>query len=204
MARTYTSAVRRQRAEQTRARVLDAARDLFATQGYTVTSVREIAERAGVAIQTVRANGTKAELMAAVLEREMVGAEGARFSEQQEVIAIFADPDNDSALRRYTRFMATSHARIAQLWHTALVAGDADPQIAAALDRSEQSRRCEIEAGSQVFVVRGLIAPERRERFVEALTQLTDPEAYHYFVIRRGWSQEEYADWLLEGILGHR
>lgn len=202
--RRYDSPVRRERAAQTRDRVLTAARDLFLAQGYTATSVRDIATHARVALQTVRTAGTKAELMAAVLEREMVGEEGAEFMAHQEIQAIIAEPDNDVALRRYAIFMAAGQARIAQLWHTALLAGDADPTIAQALEQSEQKRRADVEGGSHLLVARGVVSEDRRARFATVLTQLTDPETFYYFVIRRGWSQEEYADWLFEAIYGHR
>jgi AcrR family transcriptional regulator len=45
--------VRREQAARTRQRILDAAADLFAPQGYGTTSVRQIAESARVAPDTV-------------------------------------------------------------------------------------------------------------------------------------------------------
>ena len=45
--------VRKSQKEATRQRVLDAARDLFETQGYEETTVREIARRAEVAVGSV-------------------------------------------------------------------------------------------------------------------------------------------------------
>lgn len=202
--RVYHSPIRQQRAQQTRDKVLTAAGDLFLAQGYTGTTVREIAARAGVALQTASSAGTKADLMAAVLEREMVGEVGAQFRAQQEIQAIIVEPDADEALRRYARFLTAGQARIARLWHTALLAGDADPAIAAALDRSELKRRGDIEAGSHLFVARGVVSEDRRVRFATVLTQLTDPETFYYFVVRRGWTEAEYAEWFLEAIYAHR
>lgn len=53
MARTYHSKVRARAALETRTAVLAAARDLFAEIGYARASVAAIAERAGVAVNTV-------------------------------------------------------------------------------------------------------------------------------------------------------
>src|SRR6516164_7622021 len=51
--RRYESALRREQAAATRARIVRAAAELFAAQGYTQTSIEQIAARAGVARPTV-------------------------------------------------------------------------------------------------------------------------------------------------------
>src|SRR5262245_26004595 len=53
--RRYESALRREQAAATRARIVRAAAELFAAQGYTQTSIEQIAARAGVARPTVYA-----------------------------------------------------------------------------------------------------------------------------------------------------
>src|SRR5690606_41839625 len=44
---------RAERARRTREKVIEAARELFVAQGYGATSLQEVADRAGVAVQTV-------------------------------------------------------------------------------------------------------------------------------------------------------
>src|SRR5262249_15275124 len=51
--RRYESSLRREQAAATRARIVRAAAELFAAQGYTQTSIEQIAQRAGVARPTV-------------------------------------------------------------------------------------------------------------------------------------------------------
>ncbi len=51
--RSYHSPLRKQEAANTRARVLDAAAELFGRDGYALTSMQAIAELAGVSVQTV-------------------------------------------------------------------------------------------------------------------------------------------------------
>ena len=48
--RSYNSAVRREQAARTRARILDAAGTLFEANGYRPTTIRHIAETAEVAV----------------------------------------------------------------------------------------------------------------------------------------------------------
>ncbi|HEX6165458.1 MAG TPA: TetR/AcrR family transcriptional regulator, partial [Acidimicrobiales bacterium] len=62
--RSYKSALRREQAAQTRARILDTAGTLFGAQGYGQTTIRQIAESAGVAVDTVYATfGNKARVL---------------------------------------------------------------------------------------------------------------------------------------------
>jgi hypothetical protein len=51
--RGYTSVRRDENARKPRARIRDAASDLFVRQGYVATSVRQIADAAGVGVRTV-------------------------------------------------------------------------------------------------------------------------------------------------------
>src|SRR2546429_8767482 len=63
--------LRRARGADTRALVLDAARDELAERGYTGTTTRSIAERAGVQLSLVHYHfGGKRQLLVAVLDRE--------------------------------------------------------------------------------------------------------------------------------------
>jgi TetR/AcrR family transcriptional regulator of autoinduction and epiphytic fitness len=69
---------RQLRAAETRRRMLSAANDLFAQQGYVATSMAAIAKHAGVAVQTVHFTfHTKARLLVEVIEVYAAGPAGA-------------------------------------------------------------------------------------------------------------------------------
>src|SRR6476620_11598448 len=75
--RSYSSAVRQEQAVQTRTRILDAAGDLFAANGYARTTVRAIADAANVAVDTVYAVfGTKARVLTALIDLRLAPAAG--------------------------------------------------------------------------------------------------------------------------------
>ena len=68
--RPYRSERRREQAEQTRGRILDAAAELFVAGGFAGTSVAAIAGRAGVSAETVyQAFGSKPALLDALVRR---------------------------------------------------------------------------------------------------------------------------------------
>ncbi len=65
MPRAYRSELRQQQAETTRSRVVEAAAELFAADGYARTTLAKIAEAAGVSAETVQGQGPKAALLIA-------------------------------------------------------------------------------------------------------------------------------------------
>src|SRR5438093_5017030 len=87
MSRTGRPDLRRARSEDTRTQILDAARDSLSEEGYTGTTTREIADRAGVQLSLVHYHfGSKREVLAAVLSRE-----NERLLERQR--ALYAGPE---------------------------------------------------------------------------------------------------------------
>lgn len=65
---------RAQKARQTRQRMLDAARDLFVEQGYGATTLQEVADQAGVAVQTIYFTfGNKRSLLKELVDATIAG-----------------------------------------------------------------------------------------------------------------------------------
>ena len=72
--RGYTSALRERQAAATRQAVLEAARELFLSQGYGATTIDQVAARAQVSKPTVfTAVGNKQAMLAAVRDVALAG-----------------------------------------------------------------------------------------------------------------------------------
>lgn len=85
--RRYRSPARQERAAATRRAILRAARTLFVEQGYSVTTVAQVAREAGVSVDTLYASvGRKPELLLAVHDLVLGGAEDAIPAEQREYV----------------------------------------------------------------------------------------------------------------------
>src|SRR5262245_45583365 len=68
--RPYHSPLRQAQAESTRARILDAALELFARNGYAATAIAAVAREAGVVPETIYAAfGTKKALIDGLIAR---------------------------------------------------------------------------------------------------------------------------------------
>src|SRR5919202_6696895 len=93
--RAYSSRVRDEQARRTRARIVQAADELFREKGYAGATMKDIAERAGVARDTVHAVfGTKAALIPAMVDLRLVPDESvANVAEGPEGQAVRNEPD---------------------------------------------------------------------------------------------------------------
>ena len=88
--RKYSSPVRDEQATRTRARILDAASELFLERGYAQTTMKDIADLAGVARDTVHAVfGNKARVLTALIDLRLVPDNSvANVTERSDAVAI--------------------------------------------------------------------------------------------------------------------
>ena len=97
--RVYRSALRTEQAQRTRAAILDAAAGRFVERGYARTTMRDIARAADVSVQTVFAQGSKASLLLAAVDRALVGDDEAAPLLQRELFQrLFAASDRAEKL----------------------------------------------------------------------------------------------------------
>jgi AcrR family transcriptional regulator len=202
-ARGYRSALREEQAAGTRRRILDAAAELFADQGYAATSITAVATAAGAAGQTVyNAFGTKHALLRATVDRTLVGDdEPVPLADRPEVRELYAMTDPVAFLHGYAELGRRVLERVGRLlWQVTAGAAGGDPDLAA-LDRTMADQR---RTGTLMVVRRveelGALAPglspERARDRIWALNStelwrlLTDPGT------GAGWSGEEYARWV--------
>src|SRR5688572_32815829 len=92
---------RRDRARATRLRITKAAYTLFCERGYAGTTMADIAEAAGVAVQTVYFTfHTKSELLSRAYDFAVLGEGDPVPPEQQDwYVRAIAEPDLEAALR---------------------------------------------------------------------------------------------------------
>ena len=103
--------LREQHAAVTRRAILQAARELFAEQGFANTTVKGLAERAGVAVQTIYATfGSKAGVVMGLVDLldeeagvEVIHADIQRTDDPREMLRLTARilPPDTRAVRRY-------------------------------------------------------------------------------------------------------
>src|SRR4051795_3646158 len=89
--RVYNSPLRTEQAHRTRAAVLDAAGRCFLEKGYAATTMKDVATAAGVSVQTVFGQGSKASLLLACVDRAVVGDDEEEPFAQRELFRRFVE-----------------------------------------------------------------------------------------------------------------
>jgi len=108
---------RRDRARATRQRIISAAYRLFCDNGYAGTTMADVSNAAGVAVQTVYFTfHTKTELLAGAYEYAVLGAENPLPPQEQPWLrTAIGEPDFDRALRSIATGSAEITARATPL-----------------------------------------------------------------------------------------
>ena len=187
--RAYRSRLREERAEETRERIVTAARELFATRGIAGATVAAIAAQAGVAEPTVYATfGSKREIMAALLVRTEGAAQAPAWAEQ---IA-----NEDDPARKLDLFAGWSRALFTGS-HDLVVAVHRGPGVTELTDEGSRRRRKTLEGLLGTIEGAGTLRADITvEEAVDRAWILTGPELYLLATASCGWSPEAYQDWL--------
>jgi AcrR family transcriptional regulator len=133
--RPYRSPRRQAQAAATRTAVLGAARALFTERGYAATTVAAVAERAGVAVDTVYAAvGRKPQLLIALVDEALAGrgrttpaAEPTTAEQRDYVLAVREAATADEKLATYATALARLQADVVPLVAALRQAGASDP-----------------------------------------------------------------------------
>jgi AcrR family transcriptional regulator len=186
--------VRKRDREATRARIVDAARDLFLEQGYARTTIADVARAAEVAPQTVYwAFGSKAGLV-----REIRDTWFASAGTGERMALVLAIDDPDARLDAFAGFMRHQWETGAAALSIQRDALRSDPDAAADVAAILETR-----ARALFEVVRPLgphladgLTAERAHDILLALTLL---EVY-LELQARSWSGDEYEAWLAAAL----
>jgi AcrR family transcriptional regulator len=195
--RRYDSSRRKAQAEENRRVVVAAARDLFLDQGYGRTTIADVAQAAGVSAETIYAVFRN---KAALLHRAWditVGGDDQDivFHERPEVVAIRQETDLAKRLVLHAAFATRTAQRIGPFQLMVQAAAGADPAAAAMLEEMGRQRL----AGMSVMAVEAAATGQlavSEEECRDLMWSMTDGVLWHRLVQERGWSNEQFADWL--------
>ena len=188
---------KRERAEQTRARIMDAAYRLFTQHGYEATTMQAVADEAGVAVQTVYFTfHTKAALVMTI-EVRAVGGEDQEWREQQQrqliedrdprnVVALWV-AGSATVLNRITAFVALLGANLQM---------DAESVERRARERDRWFQML-IDRLVALNALKPGLAPSRALDVARAVTRV---ESYEDLTLRWGWTEQEWIEWMT-GVL---
>lgn len=197
--RSYDSGQRQAQARLTRARIRDAATELFVERGYAATTIAAVAERADVSAQTVfAAFGNKATLLSEAVEVALAGDdEPVAIADRPEVQETEAAPTASDAAAMFARFATTMMARAGLLLRAADAAAQQDPELHPMWLAGHRGRLQDMRQVADGFAAAGFLRDGlNAEDAAEMLWVYGDPAVYCSFRLIRDFSDDAYEDWL--------
>ena len=189
---------RRDRAKATHWKVVKAAYTLFCERGYAGTTMAEIAEASGVAVQTVYFTfHTKATLLSRAYDHAVLGGdEPTEPRKQPWFAAMTAERDVTKALRHLITGVGEITRRVTPLYFVARTAADSDPDTARVMDFHERWRADGYREIVELLAAKAELRPGLSpERATDQLLLFAGMDVYHVLVDGRGWSHDEWVDW---------
>ena len=196
--RTYRSELREQQAERTRKLIADAARARFVEKGWAGTSVRSVAEAAGVSEATVyHVYGSKAGLAGSLID----SAE--RSADVDRVVAELRDRAGDPAgqLRAFTGFDRRLFERGGDVLRILAEGRRQHPDLGAAYaegrSRGDRERRTVFTAWPASVWRAGVDA----DRAVAVYTMTVTLDGFDTATREFGWTADDVEDWWLSTLV---
>lgn len=199
--REYDNANRRARSDETKTRILDAARHLMTTRGYRAATIAEIARRAEVNVDTIyELVGRKPALLRELIERAISGSDRPVDPRDRAYVqAMAAEPDPSRKLAIYAGAVRQIHVRMAPLLLALRDAATTEEEAQRVWQEISERR-----ARNMRDLVRGLGPPGTLrpglsvDEAADVIWATASAELFVLLTVERGWTLEGYERWLAD------
>jgi AcrR family transcriptional regulator len=186
------------KARETRRRMLAAARDLFVEKGYGATALQDIADRAGVAVQTIYFTfGTKRALLKEVVDTTVAGDDAPVATMDRPWFRdALAQETAAAALRAHVAGTRRVLDRVAEVTEVLRTAATTDPEVRTLWPEGPDPRHTvQAAAAAAITAKPGARPGVSADHAADLLYGLLSPELYLLFVRDRGWPPERWEEW---------
>jgi AcrR family transcriptional regulator len=202
--RQYDASWRRAQARETQRHIAEAARALFLERGYGATSIRDIADAAGVAVQTIyNAFEGKPAIVARIADMAIVGDdEPVALADRPDVQAIRQGSDAGLVVRQWASLCRAIFTRLLPLLPILREAAAADAAVRsqwrnnAVTNRYEETKTFVTHLAQLVDLPQGLDI----ERTTDVLWTYASFETAEALIVERGWTPDDYEAWTAQAI----
>jgi AcrR family transcriptional regulator len=199
--RRYDSSRRQAQAEERQRRVLEAATELFLTQGYGATSIDQIAKAADVSPQSVYATfESKAGILERAVNLARAGAPRGRGRDLPETIAAHQELDLRRRCQRAAAVARRMYEDSAALIAIVERASAVDPQLADLHDRFRTQRRDSMVQMNRDLTAKVFRKGLKRTDALDTMTFLSAAHTYTELVDGMGWTPARYETWLTDAL----
>jgi len=200
--RRYDSSRRAAQARQTRAAIVEAARQLFLRDGYAATTIVAVAADADVSVETIyKAFGGKPGLVRAICAAALAG-EGPVPAETRSDDLQVREPDPKEIIRGWGRLTAEIGPRISPVLLLVRSAAAADPDMAGLRAEMDAARLSRMTRNARTLGAAGHLRQDVTvEQAGEVMWTYSSPELYELLVLRRGWPADRYGSFIAEAMI---
>jgi AcrR family transcriptional regulator len=202
--RSYKSGRRADSAKQTRALIRDAAARLFVEQGVALTTMRQVADAAGVAERTVyTAFSTKTALFNEVIDIATVGDElPIPVADREDFTSTMTETDPARAVRIFVDYGTALLERAGGLIMAAIESSGADPDMREWSERGKAATAANLLTVAKAWKRNGILRDGLdARRAAGMLFVLASPQVHHMLRVDQGWSVARYRDWQIDTIM---
>jgi AcrR family transcriptional regulator len=194
--RRYDSSRRREQAEATRRRIVDAAADLFVANGYGPTTMKEIAEHAGVAVDTVYATfGSKVRVLTAIVDARLAPAGERNVTQTAGAQWVARLTDQRAQIQAFARDMASISTRVRPISEMLRTARAVEPEAAVVHAEMERHRQRNMRRFVGWIAANGPLRMSV-DRAAVTVWAIASPDVARMLCDVQGWTERQYAAWL--------
>ena len=199
--RKYSSPVRDEQAARTRERILDAAAALFLDRGYGRTTMKDIADGAGVARDTVHAVfGSKAQVLTALIDARLVpDGSVAKVTQRVDAQAIKNEPDQRTQIELFARFIAGISTELRPVFEILRTASAVEPEMAKVFTEMDRYRLLNMQTYAKWIAANGPLRVSNRKA-AEIMWTVASPDVARMLCDELGWTQAQHARWLADTL----
>lgn len=202
--RKYDSTRRQAQARQTRLQIAEAARVLFLERGFAGTTIEAIAEKAGVAPETIYASfKTKRNILSFVFDIAIGGDdEDIHLLDRPDPQAVLNETDQQRQLTLFARDITKILHRAAPVFEILRIAAKTEPEITELVLRLVRERLANMNMVAKSLAANGPLRDGlNRVRATELLWSMSSPELYLLQTRDLRWTDEQYTQWLTDTLI---
>ncbi|MFI9812567.1 TetR/AcrR family transcriptional regulator [Saccharothrix variisporea] len=185
------------RASRTRRAILDAATELFVADGYGATTLQQVADRAGVAVQTIYFTfRNKPTLLKELVDVAIAGDDEPVATLDRPWFAEVVDaPDARTALTALVRGTRAVLERVAAVTDMVRTAVAAHPDLREVWPERDDPRHAVHLAAAEALVAKPGARDLPAKRAADVLYALLSPELFLVLTRDRAWPVDDWEAW---------
>ena len=203
--RVYDSSRRQAQANETQRHILEAARKLFMERGYLGATAEAIAAEAGVSAQTIYAifKNKKKILVSLMNVSPTTGIEDhTPMHERANVQAVSQEHDQRRQLQMFAQVVANNLEQVAGVFEVMREAAKVEPDFERIIQKLNKQRLEHMTLAVQQIASNGPFRDNMNEAYArDTVWTLTSGEVFLLLTRDRGWSKENYAEWLADMLI---